>query len=171
MMPTVTRRDREEPTMTKRSVTHATFVIERSYAASPERVYAAMTKPEIKARWFAGPDEWGQGKYEFDFREGGRERTSGGPPGGPVHTYQATYYDIVPNERFISAYEMHLDDRRISVSVATVELKPEGKGTRLTFTEQGAFLDGFDDPGQREGGTRSLLDALDAELKRQSTDA
>ena len=52
----------------------------------------------------------------------------------------------MPNERIIYGYDMHLDDKRISVSLATVEFKPAGKGTRLTFTEQGAFLDGFDDP-------------------------
>ena len=51
---------------------------------------------------------------------------------------------------------------------ATVDLKPAGKGTNLTFTEQGAFLDGFDDAAGRERGTVELLDALGAELKRQS---
>jgi hypothetical protein len=56
--------------------------------------------------------------------------------------------------------------KRISVSVATVELEPQGSGTRLIFTEQGAFLDGFDDPAMREHGTRELLDALGAELRR-----
>ena len=99
---------------------------------------------------------------------GGRERAGGGPPGGPVHTYDARYQDIVPDERIIMSYDMHLDDKRISVSLATVELKPAGGGTRLVFTEQGAFLDGFDDPGQREKGTLDLLDALGAELERQS---
>ena len=74
----------------------------------------------------------------------------------------------MPNERIIISYDMHLDDKRISVSLATVELKPKGSGTRLVFTEQGAFLDGFDDPGQREKGTLDLLDALGAELERQS---
>ena len=62
----------------------------------------------------------------------------------------------MPNERIIYGYDMHLDDKRISVSLATVEFKPAGKGTRLTFTEQGAFLDGFDDPRLRERGTIDL---------------
>jgi hypothetical protein len=59
---------------------------------------------------------------------------------------------------------MHLDQTRISVSLATIELQPDGDGTRLVFTEQGAFLDGFDDPGLRERGTADLLDALGASL-------
>ncbi|TMG34851.1 MAG: hypothetical protein E6H88_14185 [Chloroflexi bacterium] len=73
----------------------------------------------------------------------------------------------MPNERIIFAYDMHVDDKRISVSLATVELEPKGAGTRLVFTEQGAFLDGYDDAGSREHGTRELLDALGTVLGRE----
>jgi uncharacterized protein YndB with AHSA1/START domain len=150
--------------MTRRSVEHATFVVERTYAASPARVFAAWAEPAAKARWFGDPDHRESGRLELDFREGGRERFSGGPRGGPVYTYDACYQDIVPGERIVYTYDMHMDDRRISVSVATVELQPAGTGTRLLFTEQGAFLDGLDTPAQREEGTRSLLEKLDAAL-------
>jgi len=102
---------------------------------------------------------------ELDFRVGGRERATGGPPGGPVHTFDGRYQDIVPDVRFVMTYDMHLDDNRISVSLMTVELKPEGAGTRLTLTEQDAFLDGYDNPAERERGTRDLLEALDEELR------
>jgi uncharacterized protein YndB with AHSA1/START domain len=71
--------------MTERSVTHATFVVERTYDASPARVFAAWAEPAAKARWFAGPDEWGPGEHELDFRVGGWEISRGGPQGGPVH--------------------------------------------------------------------------------------
>jgi uncharacterized protein YndB with AHSA1/START domain len=56
----------------------------------------------------------------------------------------------------------------MSVSLTTVEFKAEGTGTRLVFTEQGAFLDGLDKPADREHGTGELLNALGAELDRQS---
>ncbi len=151
--------------MTKRSVTHATFVLERVYPVAPERVFHALSDPAAKRRWFVGPEDWGQSRFEMDFRVGGREVNSGGPKQGPVHTFNALYQDIVPNERIIYSYDMHLDDNRISVSLATIELKPEGTGTRLVFTEQGAFLDGYDDAGQREGGTADLLNALGAALQ------
>jgi uncharacterized protein YndB with AHSA1/START domain len=154
--------------MTERTVTHATFTLERTYDAPPARAFAAWAKPEAKARWFAGPENWQRGNYQLDFKVGGRELLSGGPAGGPIHHYDAIYQDIVPNERIIYGYDMHLDDKRISVSLATVEFKPVGTGTRLTFTEQGAFLDGFDDPKQRERGTIDLLDNFGKELARQS---
>lgn len=146
--------------MTDRTVSHATFTIERSYAASPARVFHALSYKAAKSKWFAGPEEWEVAKYESDFRVGGREVNSGGPKGGTVHTFSATFLDIVENRRIIYAYDMHLDDVRISLSLATIELLPEGQGTRLRFTEQGAFLDGYDGSADRERGTRLLLDAL-----------
>lgn len=161
----------ERSATTERTVTHATFVIERTYPASPSRVFAAFADPAIKRQWFAGPPEWGPGEQTMDFRVGGRETSKVGPPGGPVHAFDARYQDIVQDQRIIFSYDMHLDDTRISVSLATVDLKPAGTGTKLTFTEQGAFLDGFDDPGGRERGSIDLMDALGAVLARQAESA
>jgi uncharacterized protein YndB with AHSA1/START domain len=154
--------------MPARSVQHETFVIERTYNYPPERVYAAWADEGAKARWFVGPDNWEKSNHKLDFRVGGKESVSGGQPGGPVHYYNATYQDIVPNERIISTYDMLMDDKRISVSVATVEFRPSGNGTMLVLTEQGVFLDGWDNAGQREHGTRDLLNNLDAYLARQA---
>ncbi len=156
--------------MTARSVEHATFVIERSYPASPARVYAAFADPAAKARWFGAPTEDGHSNVELDFRVGGREVNRGGPSGGPVYTFDALYQDIVANERIVSTYHMLMDDQRISVSVATVEFMAEGTGTKLVYTEQGAFLDGYDTPTQRRQGTEELLDALGAALRGASQD-
>ena len=156
--------------MSEHSVTHATFVIERTFdAASPARVFAAFADPTIKARWFTGPEAWGRDEHQFDFRVGGREISRGGPPDGQLITYDAVYQDIVPNERIISTYAMQVGETRISVSVHTIELEPEGSGTHLTLTEQGAYLDSFDNVGEREHGSRELMDALAAELQRQTS--
>ena len=61
---------------------------------------------------------------------------------------------------------LHRNGTRISVSLATVELNAAAGGTRLVFTEQGAFLDGHDDPELRRGGTGGLLERLGRELAR-----
>jgi len=151
--------------MPDRSVTHATFAIERSYPVPPSRVFRALADKGSKQKWFVGPGDWSVAKYEMDFRVGGREFLSGGPKGEPPHVFSAVYQDIVENERIIYAYDMHIGDRRISVSLATIELKPVGEGTRLIFTEQGAFLDGYDDPAGREHGTRVLLEQLGKALE------
>jgi uncharacterized protein YndB with AHSA1/START domain len=157
--------------MNQRSVTHATFVIERTYPVPPARVFAAFADPKIKARWFGAPDEWEKGEVSMDFRVGGREVSVGGPKGRPVHAFDCRYQDIVPNERIIYTYDMHLDAQRISVSLTTIELKSAGGGTRLTFTEYGAYLDGYEDAGAREHGTGILLDQLGAALARQTAEA
>ena len=155
--------------MTARSTDHATFVIDRSYDAPPSRVFGAFANPEAKARWFVGPaGKWTEIAREFDFRLGGRERLKGGFSGGPVSAFDCLYWDIVPDERIVYTYDMHLDDKRISVSLSTVEFKAAGAGTRLIYAGQAVFLDGFEDPAGRgrEHGTRALFDNLEAALRR-----
>lgn len=66
------------------STTHATFVIEREYKAAPAKVFAAFSNPQSKAKWFVGPEEWDKSNHKLDFRVGGSESVSGGPPGGPA---------------------------------------------------------------------------------------
>jgi uncharacterized protein YndB with AHSA1/START domain len=151
--------------MTQRSVTHATFTVERTYDAPPERVFAAWAEPDAKSEWFGGDD------YELDFRIGGREVNKGGPDGGPVFTYEARYHDIVENERIVYAYDMYMGDVRISVCLSTIEITPADEGTRLVYTEAGAFLDGHDTPATRENGTAQIFEALGAMLTRQGAGA
>ena len=151
--------------MTERKVTHATFTIERNYPSPPSRVFQALSDKGSKMKWFVGPGEWKAETYEMDFRVGGRERLVGAVPGQAPHSFDAVYFDIVENRRIIYAYDMHAGEERISVSLATIELAPDGAGTKLTFTEQGAFLEGYDDPATRELGTRGLLDQLGQSLE------
>lgn len=153
--------------MTARSTEHASFTIERVYDAPAARVFAAWTTAEAKTAWFGGPKD-GDAKYELDFSVGGREHSSGATPDGRVYTYDALYHDIAPEQRIVYTYEMTLDGQRISVSVASVELAPEGDGTRLTLTEHGVFLDGLDSPAPREEGTGHLLDGLGAVLRGET---
>jgi uncharacterized protein YndB with AHSA1/START domain len=148
-----------------RSIVHATFSLQRVYDASPAQVFRALSDKAAKARWFEGGDGYTSLEREMDVRPGGRERLKGRWASGVVSNFDAVYFDVVPNERLVYAYEMHLDDRKISVSLATMELQPEGAGTKLVVTEQGSFLYGYDDAGSRERGTGFLLDRLGASLQ------
>jgi uncharacterized protein YndB with AHSA1/START domain len=152
--------------MSERSVQHATFVVERTYDASPSRVFAAWADRAAKARWFGADDESEDDEFELDFRVGGHERRRGSA-GDSVYTVEARYQDIVPDERIVYSYDMRFDEQRISVSLSTVVLAPAGDGTRLSYTEQGAFLDGLDTPDQREQGMGGLLEALGGYLESE----
>jgi uncharacterized protein YndB with AHSA1/START domain len=145
---------------TTRSVVHDTFAIERTYPASPERVFAAWATIEAKSHWF-GNEEGIEpiGEHTLDFRPGGGERFSAKAE-GMVFDFDARYYDIVENERIVWAYDMLMDGRRISVSIGTVEFAPVAGGTKLVLTEQGAYLDGLDTSEQRAEGTRQFLENL-----------
>jgi uncharacterized protein YndB with AHSA1/START domain len=152
--------------MTEPAVIHDTFEIERTYPASPSRVFAAFATKEAKDAWGDTGDLTEPGAdasdMEFDFRIGGHERFGFGYQ-GTGYRYDACYYDIVPDQRIIYSYEMYADGARISVSVATIEFAATADGTALTWTEQGAYLDGFDGadaPQFRKEGTAEMLDGL-----------
>jgi uncharacterized protein YndB with AHSA1/START domain len=148
-----------------RSVVHAVFHLERTYDAPVARVWKALTDEKAKAKWFGGPpDRWERIERHMDVRVGGTERAKGRSVGGVVHTFDAIYHDVVEDERLVYSYVMHLDDRKISVSLATLQLTADGGKTTLQVSEQGAFLDGYDDAGSREHGTGLLLDALGRSL-------
>ena len=145
------------------SAVHGAFTITRELPHAVERVYAAWSDAKAKAAWFSGPSgQWTPLEREMDFRVGGRERARGRwTKSGVVTDFQAHYLDIVPLRRIVYAYNMHVDEKKISVSLATIQLESlAAKRTRMTVTEQGAFLDGYDDAGSREHGTGALMDAL-----------
>lgn len=144
----------------------STFTITRTLPAPPERVFAALSDFEEKKQWFTGPADWTQVEASLDFRPGGSEVNIGQGPDGDRSEFYAHYYDIVPNERMVYTYEMHHRGVKLSVSLATFELEPEGEGTLLTLTEHGVYLDGHEDPALREQGTRMLFDQLAAYVGR-----
>jgi len=156
-------------TMQERSVIHGTFVIERTYPTTPERVFAAFADPAKKRRWFAEGNHHQVEHYELDFRVGGKECArfrfkDGTPLKGVACTNDTSYQDIVPNRRVVFASTMSLGEKRISASLATVEFLPAKTGTDLIFTHQGAFFEGADGPEMREEGWRKLFEQLTKEF-------
>jgi uncharacterized protein YndB with AHSA1/START domain len=149
----------------QRSVVHGTFHLERRYDAPVTRVWRALTDQAAKAKWF-GPqsDEYELLERRMDVRPGGHERVRGRWANSVVTDFDAVYHDVVPDHRLVYSYVMHLDAKKISASLATVELAEDDGGTKLAITEQGAFLDGYDDAGSREHGTRLQLEMLGASL-------
>jgi uncharacterized protein YndB with AHSA1/START domain len=163
--------------MTGHSVIHDTFTIERTYDTTPAGVFAAFSTKEARNSWGETgdqqpPEDEGANEVtEFDFRAGGRERFTTKWE-GTTYRYDGRYHDIVTGSRIVYSYAMYADDTVISVSLATIEFTESGDGTKLTWTEQGAYLDvynGADAPEMRKGGTIEMIDGLTAYLQRQGT--
>ncbi len=141
------------------------FTIERRTRQSPEQTFQVFADPDLRQRWFRVPESWTDQEWSLDFRIGGSELNAGRDQSGNHHVYRSRFHDIVGSQRIVFAYDMVLDGQLTSVSLTTVELRlDDGGGTHLIFTEHGAFLDGLDDPAEREHGTGLLLDRIDAVL-------
>jgi uncharacterized protein YndB with AHSA1/START domain len=145
--------------MSDRSVIHATFTLERTYAAPPDQAFRAWADRDRKARWFAGDAS----TYELDFRPGGLERNSVTHEGKRI-TWESLYRDIVADRRIVYTSVLCEDETVGTVSLTTVEFAPHGEGTHLVLTEAGAYLDGWEQAAWREQGTGEWLDALGVHL-------
>ena len=155
---------------------HGTFTIKRRYDASPERVFRAYADPAAFRRWFVDGEGWTIHDWSHDFRVGGSAggRFRFGDETNDTWFNDTDYLDIVENSRIITSYVMGRmvggEKERASASLATIELVADGSGTRLVYTEQGAFFgpDGADHIPLREHGCGEMLDALGRELKAQA---
>jgi uncharacterized protein YndB with AHSA1/START domain len=148
---------------------HGNFTIERHYRVAPSRVFAAFADPAKKKSWFAVSDSHEITAFESDFRVGGVETLHYrfGPdtpfPGAELIN-DGIYHDIVPERRIVSSSHMSLGGRIVSVALVTIEISPEGDGTDVTCTFQGAFFEGSDGPEMRKGGWEKLFDRLGENL-------
>lgn len=155
--------------MQKPTAIHSTFVIERNFSASPERVFDAFVDPAKKRRWFLGGDRARVQSYELDFSVGGKETATillpeGTPVAGLACSSETMFQNIIPNQRIVFASTMNIRGNCISAALVTVELLAAQQGTDMILTHQAAFFEGADGPEMREDGWRKLMDNLSAEF-------
>ena len=157
------------PTPLTLTAVHSTFQLERKLKASPERVFSAFADEAAKRRWFFGGGTHALEHHKLDFKVGGHERAQmkmgpGTPVAGKTLVNETIYQDIVPARRIVAAYRMSMDGTPFSASLATIELVPNGTGTDLVFTHQGAYFENADGPAMRKEGWEKLLGKLEKEL-------
>lgn len=148
---------------------HDTFTIDRLMKARISRVFDAFCKLELKSQWFIAPAGYKIAERSLDFRVGGREILRGQFPNGTATSYDATFYEILENQRIIYAYDLLINGKRFSVTLATVELREENGGTRVLFTEQNIYLNAPADANQsRIQGVSWHLENLEKLLEQQT---
>ena len=135
------------------TVIHDTFTLDRTYDAAIAEVWRAWTDPELRARWFHGPEGWAMLERTHELRVGGREVLHGRMPNGTETRFVSTFHVIAPQKHIVTAYDMHVGGSLMSVTLATMDLAPAGKSTRLRYPEQGvSFEANRKSPAHRQRG-------------------
>jgi uncharacterized protein YndB with AHSA1/START domain len=156
--------------MEQQRIIHSTFVIERTFSKTTEKVFAAFADAASARRWYAEGEGHELEEFASDFRVGGIQTlryklAAGTPVAGMTINNQARFVEIQPGRRIVMATTMDLEGKRILAAQVTVELAPSGNGTDLILTNQGAFLETGLTPEMLEGGWRGLFEKLAKELE------
>jgi uncharacterized protein YndB with AHSA1/START domain len=130
------------------------LTLEQEIPAAPERVFSALTEPEQLRRWSA-PEGLAVVDGDTDLRVGGGWRVVMAAPDGARHEAFGTYREIRAPERLVYTHAWRQGGGSSPETVLTVELRPEGDGTRLLFTQAG-FASPESRDGHREGWSSAL---------------
>lgn len=146
------------------AIAHATIVMERTYTASPQRVFAAWADVEARKRWSAPAENIRIEYEEADFREGGRDISRCIEPGNDDYVAAVTYIDIKRDQRIAFVEDVIHGKTRVSAALISVELTPANAGSRLLLTMQIASFDGASMEQGYQFGWSAALDNLAKEF-------
>jgi uncharacterized protein YndB with AHSA1/START domain len=139
------------------------LTIVRRFKASPARVYAAWTQPELIARWW-GPDGGPVLDAEADLRVGGRFRVVFQTLDGEMHECRGEYREVEVDRKLVFTWHwVTLPERR---SLVTIRFRPAEEGTEMSFTHAQFFDEATRDDHQKGwGGAFEKLEGLFAETE------
>ncbi len=146
------------------AVAHETLVLQRTYAATPARVFRAWADPAARLRWGPPSDGVAMVYDTADFRAGGQDISRCGTPGVLEYRVEVRYLEILPDRRIVMSETVAQDGQILSAALITVELTAEGAGTRLAFTDQVAAIGGPDMIAGSRAGWNAALDNLVREI-------
>ena len=121
------------------------LVVERSYEAPRDLVFAAWTEPERMKHWW-GPKGWTIPHSEADLRPGGAFRYTMRSPEGHDHLVEGIISEIDPPARIVTISELGGDGNHPPVTVVTdVRFEQQGDMTRVSVetvaTASGDMID------------------------------
>jgi uncharacterized protein YndB with AHSA1/START domain len=112
------------------------FIIERTYNAPVDKVWAAVTDSAQMKKWYFDiPGFKPEVGYEFQF--------TGGPDNGPIYVHLCKVTEVIPYKKLSHTwrYQGHPGD-----SLVTWEFFDEGEKTRVKLTHSGLSSFGTQNP-------------------------
>ena len=156
----------KQPSAQKSKVTMPTdrsMYIERVFDAPRERVWEALTKPELVAQW------WGRGNKldveRLEVRRGGHWRFVEHTSGGETHGFEGRFREVTPPSRLIYSFEWDGMPTHVIIETITLDETNDGKTRMVTDS---LFLttedrDAYTSAGAQDGMNQSYA-ALDRVL-------
>lgn len=132
----------------------ASLTLVRQIRATPERVFAAITRPEQMLLWW-GPDAGPTLSVDADVRPGGRFSIVFRLLDGSEHNPTGVYQEVVPGRKLSFTWEWRGSSE--PDSLVTFRLRPSPEGTELTLTHERLPEAARD---SHEAGWSGLLDKL-----------
>jgi len=117
----------------------AALRLERTFAATPEKVFDAWTNPEVLRRWWAAQPTWTSPGCEVDLRVGGHYRLSMRTDEGQIYAVGGEYREVDRPHRLVYTWCWEGTDGPdpSHVSLVTVEFRPDAAGTTVVLEHDG----------------------------------
>ncbi len=113
--------------------TNQEIVITRRFSASREKVFRALTEPDLIQRWMTGPEGWSLETCECDLQPGGALRFVWKHEDGRMMGLSGTYREISPPDKLIHT-ELFDEDWTGGETLVTNALTEQGDETKLTIS-------------------------------------
>ena len=140
-----------------------TLHLERTLAASPERVFAACVEAERLAEWW-GPAGFTSPSVQLDVRKGGRYRITMRPPEGDAFHLRGEFREVAPPRRLVYTFVWEEPDPDDQETVVTMTFERVGENTKLSLDQSPFKTDARYE--LHEGGWTETLDRLERSLAR-----
>lgn len=103
------------------------------FAGPPALVWAVWTRPELIRSWFGSSHGFRAHDIAVDLRPGGNWSLRN-VKGEITEHVSGTYHEVDPSRRLVYSYHFQGTD---FFSVISIDLSPDGDGTRLDFLQTG----------------------------------
>lgn len=108
------------------------IVVTRRFAAQPQALFRAHTRPELIQQWLLGPEGWTMPVCVCDARPGGKLRYEWMNAQGRGFFVTGEFVEVVPYSRIVHIERMHLPQVTPDNHVETL-FAAEGTGTLMTL--------------------------------------